>query len=94
MKYFSCFNLTRLLASSYLLLTHVTAVESDVVDLYNSATGAWSTAQLSLARSGIAATSVGSMALFAGGGAHICVKVANFQYLSVEMMATVSLRAH
>jgi hypothetical protein len=39
----------------------------DVVDLYNSATGAWSTAQLSVARSRLAATSVGNVALFAGG---------------------------
>jgi hypothetical protein len=39
----------------------------NVVDLYNSATGAWSTAQLSVARERIAATSVGNMALFAGG---------------------------
>ncbi len=70
---------------------------SNVVDLYNSATGGWSTGQLSIGRWSLAAASVGSMALFAGGwisSAHICVKVANFQYLSVEMMATVSLRAH
>jgi hypothetical protein len=40
---------------------------SKVVDLYNSATGAWSTAQLSVARYGLAATSVGNAAIFAGG---------------------------
>ncbi len=40
---------------------------SDVVDLYNSASGIWSTAQLSVARSCIAATSVGNVAIFAGG---------------------------
>ena len=40
---------------------------SNVVDLYNSATGTWSTAQLSVARDRIAATSVGNVALFAGG---------------------------
>ncbi len=39
----------------------------NVVDLYNSATGAWSTAQLSVARALFAATSVGNVALFAGG---------------------------
>jgi hypothetical protein len=39
----------------------------DVVDLYNSATGVWSTAQLSVARTELAATSVGNVALFAGG---------------------------
>jgi hypothetical protein len=38
-----------------------------VVDLYNSATGVWSTAQLSVARNEFAATSVGNVALFAGG---------------------------
>ena len=40
---------------------------SKVVDLYNSASGTWSTAQLSVARSGIGATSVGNVAIFAGG---------------------------
>ena len=37
------------------------------VDVYNGATGAWSTAQLSVARGGLAAASVGNVALFAGG---------------------------
>ena len=40
---------------------------SNVVDLYNSATGAWSTAQLSVARMSLAATSVGILSLFVGG---------------------------
>ena len=40
----------------------------NAVDLYNSATGAWSTAQLSAARSLLAAASVGNVAIFAGGG--------------------------
>ena len=40
---------------------------SNAVDLYNSASGTWSTAQLSLARSSIAAISVGNVAIFAGG---------------------------
>ena len=39
----------------------------DSVDLYNSASGAWSTAQLSVARGILAATSVGNVAIFAGG---------------------------
>ncbi len=39
----------------------------DVVDLYDSGTGRWSTAQLSQARAGISATSVGAVAIFAGG---------------------------
>ena len=40
---------------------------TDVVDLYNSATGTWSTAQLSLARWALAAASIGNLALFGGG---------------------------
>ncbi len=40
---------------------------SNVVDLFNSATGTWSTAQLSVARYWFAAASVGNVALFAGG---------------------------
>jgi hypothetical protein len=40
---------------------------SNVVDLYDSGTGRWSTAQLSVARFGTSATSVGTMAIFAGG---------------------------
>ena len=42
-------------------------VPSAVVDVYNGATGAWSTAQLSVARCYLAAASVGNVALFAGG---------------------------
>ncbi len=40
---------------------------SNAVDLYNSATGAWSTAQLSVARLDLAAASVGNVAIFVGG---------------------------
>ena len=40
---------------------------STAVDLYNSATGAWSTARLSVARAYLAAASVGNVAIFAGG---------------------------
>ena len=40
---------------------------SNAVDLYNSASGTWSTAQLSVARHYLAATSVGNVAIFAGG---------------------------
>jgi hypothetical protein len=39
----------------------------DAVDLYNSTTGAWSTARLSVARNNLAAASVGNVAIFAGG---------------------------
>ena len=40
---------------------------SNVVDLYDSGTGRWSTAQLSQARFMLSATSVGTVAMFAGG---------------------------
>ncbi len=40
---------------------------SDSVDLYDSGTGQWSTAQLSQARFALASTSVGTVAIFAGG---------------------------
>jgi hypothetical protein len=40
---------------------------SNVVDLYDSGTGRWSTAQLSQARYWLSATSVGTVAIFAGG---------------------------
>jgi hypothetical protein len=40
---------------------------SNAVDLYNSASGTWSTVQLSVGRSDLAATSVGNVAIFAGG---------------------------
>jgi hypothetical protein len=39
----------------------------NVVDLYDGGTGRWSTAQLSQARSYLSATSVGTVAIFAGG---------------------------
>jgi hypothetical protein len=42
-------------------------IYSNAVDLYNSASGTWSTAQLSVARRSFAATSVGNVAIFAGG---------------------------
>ena len=40
---------------------------SKAVDLYNGASGTWSTAQLSVARRYLAAASVGNVAMFAGG---------------------------
>jgi hypothetical protein len=40
---------------------------ANAVDLYNVTSGTWSTAQLSAARSLLAATSVGNVAIFAGG---------------------------
>jgi hypothetical protein len=43
------------------------SAHSNAVDLYNGASGAWSTAQLVVARRYLAATSVGNAAIFAGG---------------------------
>ena len=43
------------------------AYATNAVDLYNSATGVWSTAQLRVARWFLAAASVGNVAIFAGG---------------------------
>jgi hypothetical protein len=45
---------------------------SNAVDLYNGASGTWSTAQLGVARSSLAATSVGNVAIFAGGSIGNC----------------------
>ena len=42
-------------------------IPSNVADLYDSGTGRWSTAQLSQARGYLSATSVGTVAIFAGG---------------------------
>jgi hypothetical protein len=53
------------------------ATPLNVVDVYNGATGAWSTAQLSVARTLLAAASVLNVALFAGGfnfGALLCME--------------------
>jgi hypothetical protein len=47
--------------------TYQVISDSNVVDLYDSGTGLWSTAQLSQARRDLAATSVGTVAIFAGG---------------------------
>jgi hypothetical protein len=47
------------------------SMSSNAVDLYNSASGTWSTAQLSVARSGLAGTSVGNVAIFAGGAGNV-----------------------
>jgi hypothetical protein len=44
-----------------------TGAASNVVDVYNVTTGAWSTAQLSVARYNLASAAVGDMAIFAGG---------------------------
>jgi hypothetical protein len=47
----------------------------DVVDLFDGKTGKWSTARLSVARYGLAATSLPSqgLALFAGGQGVLCL---------------------
>ncbi len=45
----------------------VTSGYSNVVDIYDASTGQWSTATLSQAREYLAATTVGTKAIFAGG---------------------------
>ncbi len=45
---------------------------SNAVDLYNITSGTWSTGQLSVARAQLAATSVGDVAIFAGGDGGNC----------------------
>ncbi len=61
-------------------------VASSVVDVYTIGTGAWSTAQLSEPRWGLAATSVGDTALFAGGeansGALLFGRGAHFRFIT------------
>ncbi len=47
------------------------AEATNAVDLYNSASSSWSTAQLSAARYNLAATSVGNVAFFAGGSVSV-----------------------
>jgi hypothetical protein len=55
-----CLTLTRAISGQY----------TDAVDIYNSATGTWSTARLSGARADLGAASVGNLAIFAGGREH------------------------
>jgi hypothetical protein len=59
---FSCI----LTVTAYSLLRISDGV-SDSVDLFNIVTGTWSTAQLSVPRAQLAAASVGSLGIFAGG---------------------------
>ncbi len=55
------------------------SVGLSVVDLYNINTGSWSQAELSVARADLIATSVGNVALFAGGatGAMLCEEMSH-----------------
>ena len=57
-----------------LLLTHLHSISAGPehidyknIDVFSSTTGAWTTAQLSVARGFASATSVGNLAMFAGG---------------------------
>ncbi len=54
-------------ASCRLMRVTTGSTSLDAVDLYNSTSGSWSTARLSVARYAIAATSVGNVAIFGGG---------------------------
>jgi hypothetical protein len=52
---------------AFVMRTVADIVPSNVIDLYNVTTKAWSTAELSVARYSLSATSVGGVAIFAGG---------------------------
>ena len=77
-------------------------VPSNAVDLYNSASGTWSTAQLSVARNALAATSVGNVAIIAAGSTAgdcsfvLFVKSLLFALMSVALgdAATVACLMH
>ncbi len=79
-----CLLLARVCSAAGCRLMRITAGYrnwSKAVDLYSIASGTWSTAELSVARDDLAATSVGSVAIFAGGWA------ANFSFaLCIEEM--------
>ena len=63
-----CFYLGMLCGSDcFLMRATAGGGPSNVVDLYDSGTGRWSTAQLIQARYALSATSVGKVAFFAGG---------------------------
>ncbi len=57
----------RMLSDAKFMRATADYVLSNVVDLYNRETGLWSTARLSQPRSALSATSVGTVAIFAGG---------------------------
>jgi hypothetical protein len=59
---------------------------SNAVDLYNYTSGTWSTAQLSVARYTLAATSVGNAAIFAGGNGSNCSLMLFFEGLLFGLM--------
>ena len=61
--------------AGYLILPVAGSSYSNAVDVYNRATGTWSTAQLSVARGNFAATSVRNVALFVGGATSSIVEV-------------------
>ena len=56
-----------LFAGGVLSIGDIFDSQTSVVDIYDASSGSWSTAQLSEARYGIAATSTGDKAIFAGG---------------------------
>lgn len=65
----------------------------NTVDMYNSATRLWSTAQLSVARGGLAATSVGNLAIFVGGytSTGASSSVVDFYNIATETWSTAQL---
>lgn len=72
------------------LVIAAVGITTNLVDLYNSETGGWSTAQLSVSRFDISATSAGNVAIFAGGqvsGSLICSASFFLHHLSPSHMS-------
>ncbi len=73
-------------ATAFLLICSAPGASTNAVDLYNSATGAWSTAQLSFPRNSLAATSAGNFSIFAGGGDARSLLSSGIRYLIVAVV--------
>jgi hypothetical protein len=64
---------------------------SDVVDVYNARTNQWSVAHLSISRGSLSATTVGDLALFAGGATTDAVGVVDVYDAATAQWFTTSL---
>jgi hypothetical protein len=51
-------------------MLYTAGIACNATDVFDSATGKWSTAELSVARSSMGAVSVGRFAIFAGGASY------------------------
>jgi hypothetical protein len=72
-------------ASDHIVITD--AVVYNATDVFDSATGRWSTAELSVARSGFAAVSVGTFAIFAGGANYFSCRISQLFAETIEEIA-------